>query len=235
MDLDLKSKEFGVKDLIVNSFKFFIDNFMLILMISLIIYIPLNILRIFLAPIIAAMFFPPLNVLVLLVVGIIGIVVSTIGTLAVIYAVNCVINKKTVTAVEAIKFGVEIFPAALKTIVHLLISLIKKIILIAPFFTHLIYWYFAVYSVVIDGKADESALVHSKSIVDGRLKKVFITILLLVVFFMILMTLVNAPLAGAGFVMNFISGLIYDIVGSIFAIALTLYYLNLNACAVSEG
>lgn len=231
MDIDLKSKEFGVKDLIVNSFKFFVDNFMLILLISLFVYIPLNIMRVILPPIISAMFFPPLNALVMLVVGVLGIVVGIIATLAIVYAVNSVVNSKPVTAVDALKFAIEIFPTALKTIITLLISLLKKLILIAPFFTHLIYWYFAVYSVVIDGKSNDSALVHSKSIVEGRLKRVFFTIVLLVIFFMVLMTFVNIPFdPSLGFVMNFISGLVYDLVGSIFAIALTLYYLNLNAC-----
>ena len=169
-------KEFSIIEILSNSWKLFTENFKLILIITLIVYIPINII-LSLVPVDTLVeqqgtlrgfgtYFRIIRILE----GLVGI----IATMAIAFAMKSKLDKKYIDFKIALKKSLSRWLPAIGTNILLGIFLLGLfLLLIIPGIVYSVYWAFTVYAVILYDKAGKKALDHSKSVVKGRWWKVF--------------------------------------------------------------
>ena len=172
----LSNKEFSIGEIFSNSWKLFTENFQLILITTLIVYIPINIILSFI-PVGALM--EQLGVAqgfktYLRIVQLLEVFIGVIATMAISFAIKSKLDRKSIDFKTALKKSLSRWPAAIGTSILLAIFLIGLILLLViPGIIYYNYWTFMIYAVIIYGKSGKKALDYSKSVVKGRWWKVF--------------------------------------------------------------
>ncbi len=175
MNQEIYKKEYSIGQILSESWKKFIQKFQLILLVTLAIYIPINII----------LFFVPFDALLEQMGGIQGFriymkiiqilegLIGIIATMAIAYIVKQKIDGKTINFKEALKKSLSRWPAAIGTNIILGIFLLGlTLLLIVPGVIYYVYWIFVIYVVILHDKSGKNALDYSKSIVRGRWWKV---------------------------------------------------------------
>lgn len=151
-------KEYSLGEIFFEAWQKFKTNFRPILLITLIIYVPINIVLLFFSE---ASFKTYLDIMRLLE-GVFG----AASAMAIIYLIGSGQEKE---AMGALKKSFSRLTAAIGTNILLTVFLIGLLLLlIVPGIIYSIYWLFTLYAVVLRDKAGKPALDYSKDLVKGR-------------------------------------------------------------------
>ena len=223
---DINSKELSIVELFSEGWKLFIKNFQTILAITLIVYIPLNII-IELIPVNETSslltFWRIVNVLE----GFIGI----IAKLAIIHLIHMDVGGKTVTVGDALKKALsKWWPVFYTSIIYNILTLLLTLLLIIPGILYSNYWYFFIFAIVIFDKTGQDALDYSKKIVEGRWWKVFgYTIGIGVVKLVIIVPLLRITFVlPENFFLGIITSSLFEIIYSYITVVTIVFFLNFD-------
>lgn len=226
-------KELDYKEILSEAWFRFRDNFKSIMIITLLIYIPINIILSLI----------PIDSLIqkmgnydalrtyLRILQLLESFIGVLATMAIAYLVRATLNNKEMTWQEAIQESFSHWGAVVSTGLLRGIFLIGLfILLIVPGIIYSVYWVFMVYAVALLEMSGMTALKHSEKIVRGRWTKVFAYALL----FGVMATVMSA---GIGFINSFLPdteiinitiNTLIDIIGSFFVVVFTVFFLNFN-------
>ena len=228
MTQEIYQKQFSIGRILSESWKMFIENFQVILIITLVVYIPINII-LSLVPIDDSMegFKLYLRIMQILE-GLIGI----IATMAIAYAIKNKFDGKTVNAAEALKKALSRWGAAVGTNIMLGIFLLGlTLLLIVPGIIYYVYWIFVSLVVVLNDKSGKDALDYSKKIVEGRWWRVAGYSIVFAMLGIIVGVVVSIPywFLPENFLINIVTDTLIDILFSFFIVALTIFFINFDA------
>ena len=232
MKHNISKKEYKLKDILSHSWDLFKNNFKLILIITLVVYIPLNILISFI----------PLEGLMALdgyaafrihmrIVQLLESFIGVIAFMAIAFAVKTMLNKKAIGYKEAFKQAVARWPSAIWTkIIAGLFLIGLTILLIIPGVIYSIYWTFATLAVVLFDKSGKKALDYSKSVVKGRWWRVLGVMIVLQLLAFIIGLVVTAPfwLMPENVILDLFSNTLIDVVFSFYTVTITVFFINLD-------
>jgi len=158
-------KSFTLGSILTDSWNIFIKNIFKFLMITCIVYIPINSLYyIFPVKTTAGTFSQLFNVA-----TIIGFLFSVIATIAICFVVKSYLQKKNISWKAALKRSFEKWPYVIITqIILTVILLLSFVLLIIPGIIAAIYLIFTIYSVALNDKFGLDALKYSYSLVKKR-------------------------------------------------------------------
>ena len=152
----------------------------------------------------------------------IGAIIGGIAWIAVIRVIAAAMHGDKLPPIQAMKDGTNMLPMFIVTAILFYVSLIiGSILFIIPGIIFFIWFSFWQFSYVLRGKGGVSALLYSKSLVDGNFVRVFLNILGITV----VMYLLN----------NFGIGLIADLVASNVGEEGDISYVIVNAIFVGLG
>lgn len=234
MNKEIYQKQFGIGRILSESWKYFTENFKLILLITLIIYIPIDII-ISALPIKEGLEGIEIEIRIIQILeGLIGI----IATMAIAYLIKNKIDGKTLSFAEVLKKSLSRWGSVVLTNILFGIFIIGlSFLLIIPGIIYLIYWIFTNYAVILNEKYGNEALKYSHSIVKGRWWKVFGYSILFGIIMIITGILVSIPFAFLpfNFATDVLNSLFIDIAFSFFTVAYTVFYINFDATKISEA
>ncbi len=175
MDQEIYKKEYSIGQILSESWKRFTQNFQIILLVVLVVYIPINMI----------LFFVPFDALLeqmgelqwfkayIRIVQILEWLIGIIATMAIAYIVKQWIDGENVSFKEAIKKSLSRWFFAVWTNILLGIFLfLLTLLLVIPGVIYYVYWIFVIQVVVLHNKSWNDALDYSKNIVKGRWWKV---------------------------------------------------------------
>lgn len=236
MEQEIYQKEYSIEKILSEAWKIFKENFRLISIIVLLIYVPMNIINsglvlitgvaaeavgsLELAEILTALIFVILN-------GLIGVIM----VMAIMYAAKSRRENREVDYKECFQVSLSRWWPAIYTNIMLTIFLISLfILLIIPGIIYSVYWTFALCAVVLCHKSGMDALDYSKAVVQGRwwtiwwyslaLGMISVAIYVGIDFFSLLFPPHPFSL--------FIFDLMINIVSAFFIVATTVFFLNFD-------
>lgn len=171
MTREIYQKEFSIGKILSESWKMFTENFQLILIITLIVYVPIDIIT---SIIPAKDFFEFLGVersieLYFLISQILGKFIGIIAMMAIAFAIKNKIDGKSINIGGAFKKSLSRWGAAIGTSVILTIFVLGlTLLLVVPGIIFSVYWIFTLYAVILRDRSAKNAMDYSKSIVKGR-------------------------------------------------------------------
>lgn len=178
MKNEIYKKELPLDKIIVNAWDFFKENFKLILMITLAIYIPLNIVLEFIPVRQSAITYGTFSANYKMYTRLAQVLenfVSIIATMAIAYVVKSRLENKKVDFNEAMSKAFSKWWIAIVTSFLMGLFLLGLyLLLIIPGIIYSIYWAFTIFAVVLNDKCCKGAMDYSKSIVKGRGWTVFL-------------------------------------------------------------
>jgi len=226
-------KEYSFGKILSESWRLFKENFKLILIITLIVYTPVNIilavfqlgeLPIWKQALTSALFTG---------------LVEIIAAMAIIIVVKSKIDGVPLDLKSAFKKSFSKWPSAVVTnILKGVLLIFLFILLIVPGIIYSVFWMFNLYAVVLSDKSGKGALDYSKSVVKGRWGKALIYgayISLLVGFFSLIIGFVFSvifsfiKLIWGKTIFNFLGYTLESIIYSFSQVALTVFFINLDA------
>lgn len=229
MSHDLSARQLSIGELLSEGWQQFRAHFKAICIITLVIYIPINIIL---------SFFPignslsdmrPYLRMVQFLEGFFGI----ISTIAIAFLVKSTLDRQqTLTAGEALKKALSKWLPVLGT--NIIVGLFVfglTLLLIVPGIIFAVYWVpFALYAVLFADKFGISALSYSKAMVKGRWWTVCGYSLVLFIFYMISAVIAGIP---SGFLPNIqavqvAANLLVDLSGAFFNVVALLFFLNFD-------
>ncbi|MFC1801803.1 hypothetical protein ACFLZB_05055 [Nanoarchaeota archaeon] len=241
MPLDYKmknitKKEYSLGEVLSHAWHLFKKNFKLILFITLIIYIPINIILqlIPVDPIINEFGFWQGMRLYSRIMQILEGLIGIIAMMAIVHVIDMAVKNKKVGLGDAFIKALTSWPKAIWTNIVRSIFLIGLfVLLIVPGIIYSVYWYFFIFVVVIHGKYGNQALKHSKAVVKGRWWRIVGYAIVFGILSAIIGIAVALPFAlFSGFTGDIITSIIgdtlIDIVASFFIVAFTIFFINLD-------
>lgn len=227
-------EEYNLGKILSESWNKFKENFQSILLITLIIYIPIN----------AVLAFVPIEGLMeqqgnwqgvrtyLRIMQVLEGFIGIIATMAIAYLIKSSLDNNNVTYSEALKKSLSRWGAAIITTFILGLFIFGlTLLLIVPGIIFYVFWIFAPLVVILKDKSGKSALDYSKSIVKGRWWKVALYSLVFG-----FLGLISGLLAGASFWFlpdNFLTSVlidtVIDIVASFFTVVSVIFFINLDS------
>lgn len=165
--------------------------------------------------------------------------IGLLSSMAIAYYVRSCIDGKKTGILDAYSKALGRWPAAIWTQIVLGILLIFLfILLIIPGIIYLIYWIFAIYAVALSDKSGKAALDYSKKIVKNRWWTVFgynmlyailgfLLSLPIIFVFGVLRWMLGDPVSGL--VIDLADNAFFSAIGSFFAVAQVVFYLNLES------
>ena len=236
----LSKKEMTIGQILNTSWRFFWDNWKPIALITIIVYIPLNIfLGIggwFLVPaegpeVLDGMInFMRLNSMLELLLGV-------VATMAIAWLVKARIDKKKITFGEALKKSMSKWPAAIITtiVMGILVGLLTLLFII-PGLIFAIFWIFTIYVILFEDKWLFRAFKGSKEIVRGRWWKVLGFTIVFGVLSFIVSFVAGLPSILVGLIPNDIVVLVLgvftdtliDLSVAYFTVVAAIFYLNMR-------
>jgi len=233
MKNEIYSKEYSIGKILSEAWIYFKENFYLIAIVTVIIYIPINI--------ILSLF--PVETIISgqdtlkeikiyarvsqILEGLIGI----IATMAIAYAIKLRIDEKEITAEGALKKSLSKWPAVVGTNILLGIFIFGLfLLLIIPGVIYSVYWMFTPYVVMLCNKSGKAALDHSKEIIKGRWWKVLGYSFVFGILTFLVVIGINIPLSIVPdvFVLNIISDTITSVFLSYFVVVTTIFFINFD-------
>ena len=230
---EVYQKQFSIGEILSESWKRFRENFQLIVIITLIFYVPINIILSFII-----LSFVPFEESILgfkqysLVVQILGSLIGFVATMAIAYAIKSKIDGKSISVGEALKKSFSRLGAAIGTSVIEVVFLIGlAFLLVVPAIIYSVYWIFSIFEVVLNNRWGKDALDHSKQIVKGRWW--------LVMGYSIVFGLLGLVVATVGsilllalpenFLTDIVTNTLFDILLSFFVVVMTILFINFDS------
>lgn len=222
---ELFTREYNLGDLLMLAWKLFSENFQTILIVTLIIYVPIELVSAF----------TPTDGIFSVNIAATGILVLLAGVLvplAMALIVRKQLDGQIIDYKTALKEAAGKWLPGLGTSVLMgLCVLGLSILLIIPGIIYGVFWTFAVYTVMLYNKSGWAAMKHSRETVRGRWWRVFGYLIVFGLISGLIGWIINMPMAS--FASNrgvyFISALLSDIVFSFVIVASVLFFLNLDA------
>lgn len=228
MDTKNQVKQYTIKPLLQETWKYFTENFKTITTIVLIVYIPINII---------VSFVPPSETLrglsqEIRIMNLLEFFIGIIATLAIAHVVNMRVQSKEVTFQDALKKALSKWPVALLTTLIAGLCLFGlTLLLIIPGIIFGIYWLFTAQAVILSDKSYMEAMKYSKQLVQNRW---WVTCWF--AWALAILTTLAALVIGAIFwilpdmqIVSIISNTSMDIVYAFMTVAYALLYLNFDA------
>jgi len=235
MKPEIYNKEYTIGKILSESWKNFKENFRLILLITLIVYIPIATILAFIPVdnLIKQQGFLNSLQIYTRIVQILEFLVGIIASMAIAYIIKSKIDGQIVGFGQALKKSLSKWPAAIGTELILGIFLLGlTLLLIIPGIIYYVYWTFVLYVVVLQDKFGKSALDYSKAIVKDRWWKVAGYSLIFGLLQLIVLASTYAPLMfflPENFFVTIITDLIFDIVASFFTVVSVIFFINFDS------
>lgn len=228
MTQEIYKNQFSIGKILSESWKRFTENFQLILIITLIVYIPINIILSFI-PIGESLenFGTYIRVIQILE-GSIGI----IATMAIAYAIKNKIDGKSISIGEAFRKSLSRWGAAIGTNIILGIFLLGlTLLLIVPGIIFYVYWIFVTFVIILNDKSGNDALDYSKQIVKGRWWTVAGYSIVFGILGFIVGIIGGIPywFLPENFLISIASNTIIDILMSFFTVVSTIFFINFDS------
>lgn len=228
MTSEIRTKEYGLEDILIDSWRIFKANFNIILIVGLIIYVPTNIILFSLDT-----YYDGIEVLKAVSnENSILWVIRILATLAIIFIVEQYINNEQVGVRYSLRNACTCWWSAIWTNLYAgLVVILLCLLLIIPGVIWGIYYSFVIYTIMLRGKKGREALRYSKELVKGQWWRVFGVVLVF-----LLMEIAVCFLIGfsSGLFLpdtklfNIITASFKDIISSFFIVTSTVFFLNLD-------
>ena len=229
MEESIYKKEYSIGEILSEAWKIFKENFKTILIIVLLVYVPINIVLLFVPE--GEIFGSAENYarIVQILEGLIGI----IAVMAITYLVKFRIDGRQIDFQEALRKALSKWTTVIGTNIMLAIFLLGlTLLLVVPGIIYGVYWTFVLYAVVLCDKSGKSALDYSKSVVQGRWWTVLWYSLALS-----LLSFLAGMLVGFFYIFllpehwlsNMAVNTFIDIVATYFVVAFTIFFLNFDS------
>ncbi len=230
---EVRSREFSLRDILTSSWSIFNDRFSTIGVITLLIYIPINIVLAFVS--IDTLVereglfrgFKLYLQIARLLEGLIGV----LATMAIAYVVERLLAGEKIEYSPAMKKSLSRWKSVIWTgIVAGAIILGFTLLLIVPGIIWSVYYLFFIMVVALRDKRGKAALDYSKSLVKGKWWRVVGISLGLGIIQIAAYAVIEIPFLFTpdGAVMDVISGTLMDLASSFFTVAATVFFLNLE-------
>lgn len=236
MEQETYQKEYSIGKILSEAWKIFKENFRLIAVIVLLVYIPLNIIYLSLGLANETMmgavgFVETTETSTDIIFGILNGLIGIIATMAIMYATKARRENREVDYRECFQASLLRWWPAIGTNILLTIFLIGLfILLIIPGIIYSVYWTFALCAVVLCHKSGMNALDYSKAIVQGRWWTILWYSLALGIISIVIY--VGIDFFSLLFPPHPFSLLIFDlivnIVSAFFIVATTIFFLNFD-------
>lgn len=227
MNQTIYERQYLDKEIFSESWRLFKENFQLILILILIIYVPINVILLFI-PI-------KQNTWQDIVILILGSLIELIAVMAITYAVKLKIDGNSVDFRKALKKSLSRWFSAVYTTLLGGIYLIGLfLLLIIPGVVYGVYWVFAIYVVVLCDKSGKPALDYSKSVVKGRWWEAFKYLLLFDILYLGIGKIITILPLYKKFLINIIINTFADIVVLFSVVVFTVLFINLDATKPKE-
>lgn len=228
MTQEIYKKQFSIGKILQESWKRFTENFQLILIITLIVYIPINIILSFVPIGESAESFKLYFRIIQILEGLVGI----IATMAIAYAIKNKIDGKSISVSDALKKSLSRWGAAIGTNIILVIFLLGlTLLLIVPGIIFYVYWIFVIFVVILSDKSGKDALDHSKQIVKGRWWTVagYSIVFGILGFIVGIIGVIPYLFLPENFLTNIATDTLIYILYSFFIVASTIFFINFDA------
>ena len=233
MTQEIYQKQFSIGKILSESWKRFTENFQLILIITLIVYIPINIILAFVPIGESLENFKLFYWIIQIHEGLIGI----IATMAIAYAIKNKIDGKSISIGEALKKSLSRWGAAIGTNIILGIFLLGlTLLLIVPGIIFDVYWIFVIFVVILNDKSGKDALDHSKKIVKGRWWTVvgYSIVFGILGFIVLMIGVVPFWFLPENFLTSIATATLIDIIVSFFTVVSTIFFINFDSTKKTE-
>ncbi|MBW2995521.1 hypothetical protein KY312_04145 [Candidatus Woesearchaeota archaeon] len=226
-------EELTLGPLMSKGWEIYKNNFKIFLLIILVVYVPvnliLNILPETVQPTFESIRFEVYASQIL------ELILGIIATLAIAYAVNKIINKKTPQVWESIKNALLVWDKAIFTTFLAGIILIALfLLLIIPGVIYSVYYTFFLYAIILNNVKYKNALDFSKNLVVGRWWRVFGVVLVVSILISIAASFIIIPFSfSSSYLVNVIGDTIFDIVFALRDVIMVVFFLNL--CSVKKS
>jgi len=228
MEKEIYQKQFSIGEILSESWKRFTENFKLILIITLIIYVPINII-LSLIPIEGS--FEGFRIY-FKIIQFLESFIGIIATMAIAFLIKNKIDDKSISVEEAFKKSLSKWGTVIGTNILLgLFILGLTILLIIPGIIFGIYWAFTMFAVIFKNKSYKNALDYSKSIVKGRWWTVAGYSFVFGILAIIAGFIGGIPywFLPDNIISNIATDTLIDILYSFFIVVSTIFFINFNA------
>jgi hypothetical protein len=231
MDSKIRSQKLGFGDLVVEGWKIYKSNFMNILLVVLFVYIPYNIIILFIPQKSLVQKYGSLPGLFLndIILQIL-VLLTTIATIGIALIVEKSLQGTTLSWIDTLNYSLSKWPSAIGTgLLSFLIVLGLSFLLIIPGIIWAVYYTFWVYVVAIRNIRGKTALDYSRSLVKGQwwsvLGTLFVIRIVELLIGVVILFIFTHFISNIQF-LSVIPGTINDIVGSFFTVVIVVYFLN---------
>lgn len=233
---DIKTRSYTLGEILSKGWKLYLEIFLIILPVILIVYIPINTLISFI----------PVEALTesqgllgwriyIKIIQLLEFFIGIIATMAMTKVTECKINSSQITYQEALRYSLSKWGTVLGTeILAGLIILGLTLLLIVPGVIWAVYYVFSAYVVALRGIGGKEALDYSKRLVKGQWGRVF-GILFVIGLIAILTCFITSIVTGipSAFlpnikILDIISDTTTDIVSALFVLMTIIFFLNID-------
>ncbi len=236
MNHDIYTKEYLMENILSHAWSLFKDNFRVILLITLIIYIPINLVLALIPLEEMAETQSPMESfqsymrIMQILEGLIGI----IATMAIAHVVKNSIDGKAIPLGVALNKSMTTWVTAVKTnFISGLYLLGLTLLLIVPGVIYYVYWSFALLVATFHGKSGKSAMDYSKAMVKGRWWRVAIYSFVFGLLSIITGLIAGAPLwffpEGINVVADVTMSTLIDIIYAYFTVVTVVFFINFDS------
>ncbi|MCK5044726.1 hypothetical protein KAR26_03280 [Candidatus Parcubacteria bacterium] len=228
MEETIYKKEYSISEILSEAWKIFKENFKTILIVVLLVYIPINIVLLFVPE--GEFLGSSENYarIVQILEGLIGI----IAVMAIAYIVKSRTDGRQIDFQQALGKALSKWTTAIGTNIMMGIFLLGlTLLLIVPGIIYAVYWTFVLYAVVLCDKSGKKALDYSKSIVQGRWWTVLwycLALSLLSFLAGMLVGFLYIFLLPEHWLSNMAVNTSIDIVAAYFVVVFTVFFLNFD-------
>lgn len=213
---DIKAPSLSLSRILLLSWSIYLDHFVDILLVTLIVNIPLNIALQFTGRFVN-------NILV--------IIFSVLSVMAIVFITERAINGETLSFSQALRLSTARWASAIGTnLLAGIILLLLSLLLILPGIIWAVYYTFSSQVVALRNEGGKSALDYSKALVQGQWGRVFgtgftLSLLAIVVLFGIGLVLNTG---GSNAVIDIVATTLGDVATAYTTVAITVLFLNLD-------
>jgi len=239
MEQQIFQKEYSIREILFESWRLFKENFQLVLIVTLIVYIPINIILSFIP---TETLFEQNGLLqgftdYIRIVQILEELIGIIATMAIAFIIKSKLDGNIINYKMALKKSFSRWAPAIWTNILLgLLLLGLFLLLIIPGIIYAVYWMFTLYAVVLYDKSGKDALNYSKNVVKGRWWKVFCYSLVFGILSLVVGIATGIPswFLPESFFLTIISDVFIDVVASFFTVVFAVFFINLDSTKTAK-
>ncbi len=222
---NIYKKEFSIIELFSNSWIIFKKNILLIFILSIILYLPENL-------ILYIINLDKENSIKYKLFYIGTLLINTLIIMAISYFIKNKIDKKNITIYESLKKSFsKLIPLVKTTSLYFIYIILLSLLLIIPGIIYFIYWIFIIFTIILNNKSGSEALSYSHKIVENRwwTVAIYISILFITEFLLESIIIHLFSIFTNNLIIESIKYLILDIIMFFFIIIKIIFYINFEA------